>query len=66
MISSVWQWFIIGLVITGASAGVIGFVIFLYLFAIWAWVDGTLTDKFAFLGTLRRKLARNSFDGLSL
>lgn len=45
MIKSLWQWFIIGLVISGASAGIIGLVVCFYAFVLWCHVSDTVTDK---------------------
>lgn len=60
MIISLWQWFVISLIISGACVGVVVGVIFLYLFAIYFSITGKLADTIFSI----KKFASSPFDSL--
>lgn len=64
--SAAWQWFLIGLVVSGFGTGIICAVILMYLFAAYANVSYFITDKFAVARFIRRKFAFNPFGSLGL
>ena len=60
MISSLWNWFIIGLVVAGFSSGIVLLVIFLYLFTI----NSIIADKLTSTLTFAKHLASYSLECL--
>lgn len=60
MINELWEWFIIGLVIAGISAGIVMLVIYIYLFTACCFI----ADKLAIAFFFAKNFASNSFKGL--
>jgi hypothetical protein len=52
MISSLWEWFIIGLVVAGVASGIVSFVIFIYLFSFYCFFTDKLTSAFTAVSNL--------------
>ena len=61
MINELWEWFIIGLVIAGISAGIVMLVIYIYLFTACCFIADKLAIALFSLRTLQVTLSRVCF-----